>query len=209
MGCPHSQFDRDDLKRRTPEGTRDWAQVSIVTNEMADSWSGFVAYTYDGPIDFDIMSGGPWNGIDTLTPTKDFYNLKKQLDRVSSKKLHSLNEIEDDILFLPRPCVEVESDLLSCCDLRMFNDDLMQSYQKTFNVQDQLSIETIPVSIRANNFWHAVIVLCAFILYLTLHKMCKLLSRRNALSHDRWSSDRNHGDIESKYGAINVYSSEK
>ncbi len=204
MGCPHSQFDRDNLKRRTPEGTRDWAQVSIVTNEMADSWSGFIAYTYDGPVDFDIMSGGPWNGIDTLTPTKDFYNLKKQLDKAASKKVHSVNEMEDDV-FLSRPCVEVESDLLTCCNLRFFNDDLMQSYQKSFNVQDQLSTEPVPESIQTNNFWHAIIVVCAYILYLIFQKMCKLLSRRN---HDRWP-DRNHGDTESKYGAINMYSSEK
>jgi hypothetical protein len=44
MGCPHSQFDRDDFRRKTPEGTRDWAQGSTVMNEMADSLSGFIAY---------------------------------------------------------------------------------------------------------------------------------------------------------------------
>ena len=79
MGCPHSQYDRDDLDRKTPGGYRDWADVSIVLNEMADTWSGFVAYAYDGPSDFDMMSDGPWNGVDVLTPTSDTYNFKMRL----------------------------------------------------------------------------------------------------------------------------------
>ena len=204
MGCPHSQFDRDDLKRRTPEGTHDWAQVSIVMNEMADSWSGFIAYAYDGPKDFDIMSGGPWNGIDTLTPTKDFYNLKKQLDKVSSKT--SDIDIENDIL-LPRPWAAGESDLLSCCDLRIFNDDLMQSYQKAFNLEDErANMEPTSVSTQSGTyFWHTSIVLSVFALYLTMQKISKLLSRRNSSTRDRWTG-RNNGDIETKYGAINVSS---
>jgi len=79
MGCPHSQYDRDDPDRKTPHGYRDWADVSIVLNEMSDTWSGFVAYAYDGPSDFDMTSGGPWNGVDVLTPTADMYNFKMRL----------------------------------------------------------------------------------------------------------------------------------
>ena len=134
MGCPHSHFDRDDKERVTPEGTRDWAQVSIVTNEMADSWSGFIAYTYDGPKDFTMFEGGNWNGRDILSPTKDFYNFKYQLKKISlpSEKKNSTN-ISQDERSPPRQCADVKANLLSCCNLRMFNDDVMRSYSKRMN----------------------------------------------------------------------------
>jgi len=37
---------------------------------MADSWSGFIAYTYDGQKDFVVFDGGQGNGKDILAPTK-------------------------------------------------------------------------------------------------------------------------------------------
>ena len=120
------------MERKTPEGTRDWRQVSIVMDEMADSWSGFVAYAYDGPDDFVMMSGGPYNGADILTPTKDFYNFKKQLDKVAGKTI-LVNDTKSDIL--PRRCSHVETGLLMCCDLRLFNDDMIPSFLNTVKIQ--------------------------------------------------------------------------
>ena len=124
MGCPHSQYDRDDPDRKTPYGYRDWADVSIVLNEMSDTWSGFVAYAYDGPSDFDMTSGGPWNGVDVLTPTADMYNFKMRLG--GSEGGGSATTASPPPL---RRCDEVEAELLSCCDVRLFDDDDMPSYR--------------------------------------------------------------------------------
>jgi hypothetical protein len=165
MGCPHSQFDRDDEERKTKEGTRyvaflitgfandyqlirtsspicteyrhrDWAQIPIVLNEMGDSWSGFIAYTYDGPKDFVMFEGGAWNGKDVLTPTKDFENFKHQLKKISRKDGSYLNATEfDDSGFLPSRCDDVETELLSCCGVRLFNDDKMPSYASIIDVR--------------------------------------------------------------------------
>ena len=79
MGCSHYQFNKDTPALRTPEGTRDWKQIPIVLNEMSDSWSGFCAYAYDGNPLFDMMEGGPWNGKDVLSPSKDFTNFQSEL----------------------------------------------------------------------------------------------------------------------------------
>ena len=138
MGCPHSQYDRDDLDRKTPDGYRDWADVSIVLNEMADTWSGFIAYAYDGPSDFDMMSGGPWNGVDVLTPTTDTYNFKMRLDSEGGSATTprggptTTNNVGQRIATTTPPlrrCDEVEAELLSCCDVRLFDDDDMPSYR--------------------------------------------------------------------------------
>ena len=86
MGCPHSQYDRDDpIRRKRNGGTRTWADVSVVSNEMSDAWSGYVAYAYDGPPDFDMMGGGPWNGKDVLSPTSDMYNFKMTRTSMSER----------------------------------------------------------------------------------------------------------------------------
>lgn len=106
---------------------RDWAQIPIVLNDMADSWSGFIAYTYDGPQDFTMFTGGPWDGKHTLTPTKDFDNFQYQLDQVADLR-PNVTIGNDDYTFLPRQCGDVEADLLSCCDVRLFSDNRMPSY---------------------------------------------------------------------------------
>ena len=139
MGCPHSQFDRDDEERKTAEGTRDWKQVPFVLNEMADSWSGFIAYAYDGPKDFVMFGGGEWNGTNVLTPTKDFDNFRNELKKVAlpnATKSGKIKYIEDERerlkkeSFLPRQCSEIESELLDL-NVKLFNDDMIRSYSDT------------------------------------------------------------------------------
>ena len=105
-------------------------------NEMSDLWSGFVAYTYDGPTDFNMMSNGPWNGVDTLTPTKDMYNFKEQLNLAVAKSAtphhySTKNEAareDDSLLLLTRQCADVISELRSCCDIHLVDDGDMPSY---------------------------------------------------------------------------------
>jgi len=196
MGCPHSQFDGDDTDRKTVEGTRDWKQIPVVMGEMADSWSGFVAYTMDGPKDFNMMSGGPWNGSDTLTPTKDFDNFKKQLDEISGVT-PLMNTIRDQDA-IPRWCSKVESELLSCCDLRIFNDGNIRSFVKTVDAQGRQKFAVEPV-------WYAVAAL-TFVLYVAASKRHK---RRTDLSPNlvplqRVSSDgvTSNGSHTVNYGTV-------
>uniref|UniRef100_A0A7S1CU88 Glycoside hydrolase family 5 domain-containing protein n=1 Tax=Skeletonema marinoi TaxID=267567 RepID=A0A7S1CU88_9STRA len=126
MGCPHQLFDRDDPLHRNVEGTRDWAQVQYVLNEMRDTWSGFIAYTYDGGgNDFNMFTGGPWDGRNVLQPSQDFWNFKEQLDKLEN--VPPLLQQQD--IALPRRCSAVQADFISCCGgLRLFNDDKMQTF---------------------------------------------------------------------------------
>ena len=93
---------------------------------MADSWSGFIAYTYDGPNDFTMFNGGPWNGKTVLTPTEDFENFKSQLHKISRDKTDFSKFDEGGIL--SSRCSDVEAYLLFCCDVRLFSDNKMPSF---------------------------------------------------------------------------------
>ena len=132
MGCPHQLFDRDDPLHRTEGGTRDWAQVGHVLNEeMNDTWAGFIAYTYDGAgNDFGMFTGGPWDGQNILQPTEDFWCFKDQLAKLPNDDILPLSK-EQGSDILPRRCSAVAADFISCCDLRLFNDDKIQIYSSS------------------------------------------------------------------------------
>jgi Glucanosyltransferase len=78
LGCSHLFFNRDTPELKTPEGTRDWTEIPVVLEDMQDTWSGFSAYAYWGNSQFNMMEGGPWNGVDVLEPTQDFENFQQQ-----------------------------------------------------------------------------------------------------------------------------------
>jgi hypothetical protein len=101
---------------------------------MADSWSGFIAYTYDGPKDFVMFDGGPWNGNDVLTPTKDFENFKHQLKKVSRRGTNITLDQFDDGRFVPNRCDDVQTELLSCCGVRLFDGEKMSSFAHMIDV---------------------------------------------------------------------------
>ncbi len=129
MGCPHKLFDRDDPVHKTVEGTRDWAQTEYVVNEMQSTWSGFIAYTYDGGgNDFAMFKRGPWDGRNVLEPSTDFWNFKEQLDNLPNDTIPPLGQKEKHDIALPRRCSAVQADFISCCGLRLFNDDKMQTF---------------------------------------------------------------------------------
>lgn len=161
MGCPHSQFDRDDPKRRTDGGARDWGQVPVVTGDMADAWSGFVAYTMDGPEDFNMMAGGPWDGAHALAPTSDFENFKGRLDESSGVTV-AANDTDWDAT-VPRPCSEVEAELWLCCGLRLFDDQRMRSFEKDFDAQGRRKFEIWPAC-------YVVVALAVFVSSVMLRK---------------------------------------
>ena len=213
MGCPHSHFDRDDPKRRAPDGARDWKQISVVTNEMSDSWSGFVAYAYDGPEDFVMFSGGPWNGKDALSPTRDFYNFKMRLEEAAAMEAevgdleerlgaNSTDDVADgDETILPRRCSAVESDLLDCCDLRLFNDDKIRSFQKVEHTVVQPASATIFSNVYV---WFSVAVLAVGIgvYIMRTRKDRSRITRKASGGPNQNGWHFYNGSIPSNYGSI-------
>jgi hypothetical protein len=110
MGCPQSLFNRDN---KFPDKTRTWKNIPVVLGNMSDSWSGFVAYAYDGSPDFNMMTGGPWNGKDVLQPKEEMFNFRDQLAEASSK-------IEDYSKTTearkPPTCESVAIEMETCCN---------------------------------------------------------------------------------------------
>lgn len=123
MGCSHNDYNSgNDMGGN---GTRDWNQVSVVLNEMADSFSGFCAYAYYGNDEFNMFSGGPWNGGPVpLEPTDDLYNFRDALNNyqntttTTTKILPKLSL--SAVQSTPRMCSDVREELLT-----RFNIDVM------------------------------------------------------------------------------------
>jgi Glucanosyltransferase len=160
LGCSHSYFNRDSPEVRTAEGTRDWTEVSVVLGEMVDTWSGYCAYAYWGNSLFNMMDGGPWNGIDVLTPTQDFINFQEQCalgarngtvplppqeylgsTQVTPGSLHDLPMQNGGIMEayyhrlaqdpnVSPSCHEVEEVLHKTCKLELYNLQDMPSFSK-------------------------------------------------------------------------------
>jgi hypothetical protein len=96
MGCAHMDYNREN-ELRTKNGTRDWIQVPVVLREMADTWSGFSAYAYNGNLQFNMFEnhngGGVWDGIRPMEPTADFFNFQLQLKIAAELSTPSLGEL--------------------------------------------------------------------------------------------------------------------
>lgn len=99
---------------------------------MADTWSGFCAYTYDGNPDFDMFHGGPWNGRDVLEPTQDFVNFGNQL-ATNAEPVYNDTLVKETQVPL---CKDVLAEMLSCCDgvfedhhIELYNIDKIPSYR--------------------------------------------------------------------------------
>ena len=204
MGCPHSQYDRDDPFRKTPGGIRDWADVTIVEGYMSDTWSGYVAYAYDGPTDFVMTSGGPWNGIDVLDPTADMYNFKMRVDESSDADVAARNGDEASssprvVLYIPpRRCDDVIAELLSCCDVRVYDDDAMVPY--TFDMA-----ESNDERLRYPYAGYALASLVVFVVCSAFARWGPWRRRRHPVGgddHNMRLHHRNGDGGDAKYGAI-------
>ncbi|KAL3822842.1 hypothetical protein ACHAXA_011479 [Cyclostephanos tholiformis] len=220
MGCPHSQYDRDDPIRRTPRGTRDWVDVDVVSRDMYDSWSGYVAYAYDGPSDFAMTSGGPWNGMDVLIPTADMYNFKMRVagtvdggaagattnTTTTNTKRGSPSGVDNDDSSSrfaygppPRRCDEVASELLSCCDVRVYDDGAMVSYRSDAGGAEAHDRHSSHLSRYA-----ASAALAAFALY-AIVRLGQWRSRHHPVGDDNARLHHANGDDGgAKYGAITL-----
>ena len=126
MGCPQSRFNRDNGLQQT----RDWKEVPVILNQMADTWSGFCAYAYDGSPDFNMFDGGPWDGRAPLVPKEEFYHFWDQL-----RKHGEPNSTQVAKHTRPPTCVSVAADMQSCCDgvfcihnVTLYNVDKILSY---------------------------------------------------------------------------------
>jgi hypothetical protein len=118
MGCSHAQFDRDN-GLATPQGTRDWKQVSVVLHEMSDTWSGFCAYAYDGNTMFRMFQGGPWRD-EPLEPTQDFFNFRDALKHAADHDNKRDPPIDYERVYVPPSCQQVHEELQSCCNLDLY-----------------------------------------------------------------------------------------
>lgn len=116
LGCPHYLYNRDN-GLKTPDGTRDWMEVPVILHEMADTWSGFIAYAYDGNPLFRMFGNKKWNGVDTLPPSQDFFNFRNQLEFEETKGSTYDIETVADAHVLPRSCKDVELELLDTFEL--------------------------------------------------------------------------------------------
>eukprot|EP00808_Paulinella_micropora_P007979 g53220.t1 len=77
MGCSKDIYNG---KNGLTRFVRDWKQIPVVLHQMADIFSGFCAYTYDGAPLFRMMDGtNTWDGHGTLPPGQDFLNFKSML----------------------------------------------------------------------------------------------------------------------------------
>ena len=140
MGCSHDYFDKDN-GLQDKYGTRDWKQVSIVLERMADSWSGFCAYAYSGNPMFDMFKGGPWRDS-PLKPTLDFYNFRDELQKVSDL---SINQTSTPLLTASPTSTDICTNIeqtLSSCDIHLKPFSKMHSYHvsKTQFVHSNVSL---------------------------------------------------------------------
>ena len=120
---------------------------------------------------------------------------KKQLDAVSGSKL-LINGTHNDSV-LPRLCSSVASELMECCSIRLFNDGMIRSYQKT--------VDVIPGH-KAHVVWHMVPILIAMASVFAIQICRKLLAHRWKISDDSTQLQSNISHFANgngrKYGAI-------
>jgi hypothetical protein len=139
LGCSQFLFDRDNGMRQSRNtsmsnpvlGARTWNELVIVEHEMQDVWSGYVAYTYDGPTGFRMAEGGPWDGINTLTFNADMESFLQQLATVaSSSDNESIIVGATNVANESVSCSLVQNALTDCCNLDLTELKSMPSYAR-------------------------------------------------------------------------------
>jgi Glucanosyltransferase len=176
MGCSLTEFNKDN---GLPRGARDWLQVAVVLGEhMIDTWSGFCAYAYDGNVNFNMMSGGPWNGVTVLEPKQDYENFVRALamadDAADGASPSPPIDIDIDIgISLPSPlssCVNVTVQLLDCCDLTLLSLEDMPSYAD--------HDDNIVVVVASHDRWPVYLVCLVVCIYMLVRMLLGILQRK-------------------------------
>ncbi len=150
LGCSQILFNRDnelgsalDSQRRA----RDWRQVAVVEENMIDEFSGYIAYAYDGPFDFRMTSGGPWDGIHPLTFNLDMENYLAALKNASVTLPHAV-----EANTVPPTCDSIKEILLDCCKLDLMDVEDMPSYFSSSDTTfSHSSDDDIPSPLTVNN----------------------------------------------------------
>jgi len=127
LGCSQILFNRDNKLGTTLDSerrARDWRQVATIEEKMVDDFSGYIAYAYDGPVDFRMTSGGPWDGIHPLTFNLDMENYLDALKNTSNTLPHA----KKSNFVLPPTCETVKKTLQDCCNLDLLEVEDMPSY---------------------------------------------------------------------------------
>jgi len=139
LGCGQNFFDRDN-GLGTPLETgyeylkaREWNQVHVVETDMVDEFSGYIAYAYDGPINFRMTSGGPWDGTHPLPFNRDMNNYLEALRNTSSSvdtvQLIVPRHYKGEMLHTRPPTCEAVSEFLhNCCNLDLVDVNDIPSY---------------------------------------------------------------------------------
>ena len=130
LGCGQNFFDRDNGLGTPLEGSdhlkaREWKQIQVVETNMVDEFSGYLAYAYDGPIDFRMTTGGPWDGVHPLEFNMDMRNYLQALKETSSASL----PVGDTAGVAMAPtCASVHEFLQNCCHLDLLDVNEVPSY---------------------------------------------------------------------------------
>lgn len=130
LGCSQILFNRDNgLGTLIGEKfrARDWKQLAVIESDMVDEWSGYVAYAYDGPPDFRMTTGGPWDGEHTLTLNLDMENYMEQLKNTTlGLKIPNSTALSSNVS-LPT-CASVHDFMQDCCNLDLLDVNKVPSY---------------------------------------------------------------------------------
>ena len=180
LGCGQNFFDRDNGLGTPLEGSdhlkaREWKQVHVVETDMVDEFSGYLAYTYDGPIDFRMTTGGPWDGVHPLEFNLDMRNYLQALKEASSASL----PVRNTGVAIAPTCASVHEFLQSCCHLDLLDVDEVPSYYVNTNTtttkkeitafhhsQPMREIFIYPLIL-------SILIMVATLLYSVFHHCCR------------------------------------
>jgi hypothetical protein len=168
IGCPHYLYNRDN-GLKTPDGTRDWLEVPVVLHDMNDTWSGLIAYAYDGNPMFRMFGKENWNGNDTLPPLEDFYNFRNQLALPQQDTKSSGDNREKlGLVFTnpPRRCRDVELEVHDLFDINLVSVSDNPSFYWHSQYQQHRTRESVSGTFSAKFMpFLYVVVVCSAIFY--------------------------------------------
>ena len=164
---------------------------------MNDTFSGFVAYAYDGNPMFTMTRDGPWRGQGTLQFSEDFENFKNQLAKIDYDHLASSVNLHDEAF--PNTvgsskvtCEQVANTLKDATDVVLYAIENMPTYFELeegeaattdFPTLDPLATDVVPFSLDTGSSSNAGFVVIALgvvfcIAFVGVMIFCGVVSRR-------------------------------